>query len=44
MEDFVNFEIAKKLKEKGFEWVKITTYNPKTKVRNNHLEPTIPKS
>lgn len=41
MEDFVNFEIAKKLKEKGFEWVKITTYNPKTKVRNNHLEPTI---
>lgn len=41
MEDFVTFEIAKKLKEKGFEWVKITTYNPKTKVRNNHLEPTI---
>ena len=41
MEDLVNFEMAKKLKEKGFEWVKITTYNPKTKVRNNHLEPTI---
>ena len=41
MEDFVTFEIAKKLKEKGFEWGKITTYNPKTKVRNNHLEPTI---
>lgn len=41
MEDFVNFELAQKLKEKGFEWVKITTYNPKTKVRNNHLEPTI---
>ena len=41
MEDFVTFEIAKKLKEKGFEWVKITTYNPKTKVRNNHHEPTI---
>ena len=41
MEDFVSFEIATKLKEKGFEWVKITTYNPKTKVRNNHLEPTI---
>lgn len=41
MEDFVNFRLAQKLKEKGFEWVKITTYNPKTKVRNNHLEPTI---
>lgn len=41
MEDFVSFKIAKKLKEKGFDWVKITTYNPKTKVRNNHLEPTI---
>ena len=41
MEDFVNFKLAQKLKEKGFEWVKITTYNPKTKVRNNHLEPTI---
>lgn len=41
MEDFVPFKLAQKLKEKGFEWVKITTYNPKTKVRNNHLEPTI---
>ena len=41
MEDFVSFKIAKKLKDKGFDWVKITTYNPKTKVRNNHLEPTI---
>lgn len=41
MSDLVNFEIAKRLKEKGFDWVKITTYNPKTKVRNNHLEPTI---
>lgn len=41
MSDFVNFKLAQKLKEKGFEWVKITTYNPKTKVRNNHLEPTI---
>lgn len=41
MSDFVNFKLAQKLKEKGFEWVKIATYNPKTKVRNNHLEPTI---
>ena len=41
MSDFVNFELAQKLKEKGFDWIKITTYNPKTKVRNNHLEPTI---
>ena len=41
MEDFVPLKLAQKLKEKGFEWVKITTYNPKTKVRNNHLEPTI---
>ena len=41
MSDFVNFKLAQRLKEKGFEWVKITTYNPKTKVRNNHLEPTI---
>lgn len=41
MKDFVPFKLAQKLKEKGFEWVKITTYNPKTKVRNNHLEPTI---
>lgn len=40
-EDFVSYEIAKKLKEKGFEWNQITTYNPKTKVRNNHIEPTI---
>ena len=40
-EDFVSYEIAKKLKEKGFEWCKVTTYNPKTKVRNNHIEPTI---
>lgn len=41
MSDLVNFKLAQRLKEKGFEWVKITTYNPKTKVRNNHLEPTI---
>lgn len=41
MEDFLSFEIAKRLKDKGFDWVKITTYDPKTKVRNNHLEPTI---
>lgn len=41
MGDFVNLNISKKLKEKGFEWIKIATYNPKTKVRNNHLEPTI---
>jgi len=40
-EDFVSYEIAKKLKEKGFKWNQITTYNPKTKVRNNHIEPTI---
>ena len=40
-EDFVSYEIAKKLKEKGFEWCRVTTYNPKTKVRNNHIEPTI---
>lgn len=40
-EDFVTYEIAKKLKEKGFDWEKIATYNPRTKVRNNHLEPTI---
>lgn len=40
-EDFVSYEIAKKLKEKGFEWCRVTTYNPKTKVRNNHTEPTI---
>lgn len=39
--DFVNFDLATKLKEKGFEWLKISTYNPKTKVRNNHTEPTI---
>ena len=39
--DFVNFDLAKKLKEKGFDWDRITTYNPRTKVRNNHLEPTI---
>lgn len=40
-EDFVTYEIAVKLKEKGFYWDKITTYNPRIKVRNNHLEPTI---
>lgn len=40
-EEFVTSDIAFKLKEKGFEWDKITTYNPITKVRNNHLEPTI---
>ena len=40
-EDFVPYDIAVKLKEKGFEWDKITTYNPRTKVRNNHIEPTI---
>ena len=40
-EDFVTYDLAVKLKEKGFEWDKITTYNPRTKVRNNHIEPTI---
>lgn len=40
-EDFVTYKLAVKLKEKGFEWDKITTYNPRTKVRNNHIEPTI---
>lgn len=39
--DFVDFNLAKKLKEKGFHWDRITTYNPRTNVRNNHLEPTI---
>lgn len=41
MEDFVPYELVVKLREKGFDWCKITTYNPKTKVRNNHIEPTI---
>lgn len=40
-EDFIGYDLAVKLKEKGFEWDRITTYNPRTKVRNNHLEPTI---
>lgn len=38
---YITFEIAKKLNEKGFNWDRITTYNTMTKVRNNHLEPTI---
>lgn len=41
MEDFVTFKIAKKLKEKGFDWLNISTYNPKTRVRNNYNKPTI---
>lgn len=41
MEEFVTYELAVKLKEKGFDWCKITTYNPKTKVRNNHIVPSI---
>lgn len=40
-EDFVSYEIAKKLKEKGFKWDNIATYNSRTKVRNNHTEPII---
>lgn len=39
--DYVSKEIARKLQEKGFEWCRVTTYNPKTKVKNNHIEPTI---
>lgn len=39
--DFVDFNLAKKLKDKGFDWDRITTYNTRTKVRNNHIEPTI---
>lgn len=30
-----------KIKDKGFDWDRITTYNTRTKVRNNHIEPTI---
>ena len=39
--DFVTFEIAKKLKQKGFVWHLITTYNKKNRVTNHHSEPTI---
>ena len=39
--EFVTFEIANKLKEKGFKWDRIITYNPSVLVRHNHIEPTI---
>ena len=39
--EFVDFDLAKKLKEKGFKWDRIVTYNPSILVRHNHIDPTI---
>lgn len=41
MEDFVTFEIAKKLKEKGFGYDLPITYDYKNQIYHHYIEPTI---
>ena len=40
MEDFVSFEIAKKLKEKGFYYKCVSTYDKDGMLGDNYIQPT----